>query len=272
MFYQILIAEDDPIQRRLVRRMLEADLAVEIIEAADGAEALQRLKHESGSEIALALIDLDMPVMGGMELLQAIQQAQLPVRTLVLTGSDRLEDAVEAMQFGALDFIPKPPQRERLITSVRNALAMRDLQEEVIRLQQDVHPIYQFETLLEISPGLKDAIALGKKAAGSDIAALVTGKSGVGKEVFARAIHTASKRSHKPLIAVNCGALPENLVESALFGHEKGAFTGAVSTRAGKFEEANNGTIFLDEVGELPLNTQVRLLRVLETGEFIKVG
>lgn len=272
MHHLILIAEDDPIQRRLVRRMIEADLPVEIIEASDGAEAFQRLKQETSPPIALALIDLGMPVMNGMDLLRALNQHAIAVRTVVLTGSERVEDAVEAMQLGALDFIPKPAERERLITSVRNALALVDLEHEVSRLQRERGTVFSFDALVATCPGLTPVAALGRKAANSDIAVLITGESGVGKEVFARAIHQESKRRDKPLVAVNCGALPENLVESTLFGHEKGAFTGALAKSMGKCREADGGVLFLDEIGDLKLETQVKLLRMLQEGEIEPVG
>ena len=272
MLHVVLIAEDDPIQRRAVRRMLESELAVEVLEATDGEEALARLSYEQNPPIALALLDLEMPKITGMELLKKLAEREHTARTIVITGSDRVEDAVEAMQLGAVDFISKPLQRERLITSVRNALAMHDLQEEVSRLQQDRLPIYRFDNLLTISPGLSSAIALGRKAASSDIPVLITGESGVGKEVFARAIHLESARRDKPLVAVNCGALPDNLVESTLFGHEKGAFTGALNRSIGKCREADGGVLFLDEIGDLKLETQVKLLRMLQEGDIEPVG
>lgn len=272
MHHLILIAEDDPIQRRLVRRMIEADLPVEILEASDGAEAFQLLKDSRTPPIALALLDLGMPMMNGMDLLRALSQHAVTTRTVVLTGSERVEDAVEAMQLGALDFIPKPAERERLITSVRNALALVDLEQEVSRLQRERGTAFSFDALVATCPGLSPVVALGRKAANSDIAVLITGESGVGKEVFARAIHQESKRRDKPLVAVNCGALPENLVESTLFGHEKGAFTGALAKSIGKCREADGGVLFLDEIGDLKLETQVKLLRMLQEGEIEPVG
>ncbi len=272
MLHGVLIAEDDPIQRHALRRMLEQELDVEVSEAADGEDALAKLGGSDGAAIALALIDLEMPKLSGMELLKKLAEKQHGVRTIVITGSERVEDAVEAMQLGAVDFISKPVMRERLITSVRNALALHDLHEEVSRLQQDRLPHYRFDQLLNVSPGLAHAIALGRRAAGSDIAVLITGESGVGKEVFARAIHLESARAAKPMVAVNCGALPDNLVESTLFGHEKGAFTGALTRAIGKCREADNGVLFLDEIGDLKLETQVKLLRLLQEGEIEPVG
>ena len=272
MLHAVLIAEDDPIQRRMVRRMLESELAVEVIDAVDGRDALARLSVEQEIPIALALIDLEMPKVSGMELLKQLAEMGHSARTIVITGSERVEDAVEAMQLGAVDFISKPLQRERLITSVRNALAMHDLQEEVSRLQQGSQPVLRFDRLVAVSPGLAEAIALGRKAATSDISVLITGESGVGKEVFARAIHGESTRRTKPLVAVNCGALPDNLVESTLFGHEKGSFTGATGRAIGKCREADGGVLFLDEIGDLKPETQVKLLRMLQEGEIEPVG
>ena len=272
MLYDILIAEDDPIQRHMVRRILENDLAATVVDTANGEEALARMTDASLPPIALALIDLDMPKMNGMALLEALAQRNHSARTIVITGSESIEDAVEAMRLGAVDFISKPVQPERLITSVRNALAMATLQAEVSRLQQDHQPIYTFDALVTISPGLVAAIDLGKRAASSEIPVLITGESGVGKEVFAKAVHAESARRDKPLVAVNCGALPDNLVESTLFGHEKGAFTGASQRAIGKCREADGGVLFLDEIGDLKLETQVKLLRMLQEGEIEPVG
>lgn len=269
----ILLAEDDPLQRRTVRRMLENDLSIQhIVEVANGAEALARLKRKDERRIWLALLDLDMPVLNGMEVLRQTKEFLPDLPFIVLTGSEKLEHAVEAMQLGAVDFITKPATRERLITAVRNAMAIQNLQEEVRRLQQDHSPHYSFDNIAEISPGLKELCALGKKASSSDIPIIITGESGVGKEVFARAIHLESKYRDKPFVPVNCGALPDNLVESTLFGHEKGAFTGAVTKTIGKCREADGGILFLDEVGELKLDTQVKLLRMLQQGEIEPVG
>lgn len=270
--HSILLAEDDPLLRRTVRLALEADLGAQVIETGDGVEALQRLKNSSGEHIALALIDLNMPVMDGMSLLRQIKKIMPKLPCIVLTGSDRMEDVVEAMQLGAVDFISKPAQRTRLVTSVRNALELHNLKEEVKRLPPDRTPQYGFDDIIEVSPSLRELATLAKKSAASDIAVLITGESGVGKEVFARAIHYESDRGDKPFVPVNCGALPDNLVESTLFGHEKGAFTGAVVKAIGKCREADGGTLFLDEVGELKPDAQVKLLRMLQQGEIEPVG
>lgn len=270
--HTILIADDEPLQRLTARKILESEFRAHIVEVSDGSEALLRLKEVTPDPIGLALIDLEMPVMDGLALLRRIRRDWPRLPCIVLTASERMEDAVEAMQLGAVDFISKPAQRERLVTSVRNALAMHELKAEVQRLSQDRSPSYHFADLIEISPGLKEMAALGLKAAGSDIPVLITGESGSGKEVFARAVHLESKRADKPFVPVNCGALPDNLVESTLFGHEKGAFTGAVARSIGKCREADGGVLFLDEVGELKPETQVKLLRMLQQGEIEPVG
>ncbi len=270
--YAIVIAEDDPLQRRTVRRMLEAKLPVEIIEAVDGNSALEYFREDISRRIRLCLLDLNMPGIDGMMVMDQAKKIAPHIPFIVLTGSERVQDAVEAMRLGATDFITKPAQPERLIASVHNALALRDLQEEVKRLQPTHVPEYHFEDILATSPGLHDIIQLGRKAAASDIPVMITGESGVGKEIFALAIHKESKRSDKPFVSVNCGALPDNLVESTLFGHEKGSFTGATARSIGKCREANTGIIFLDEVGELKLDAQVKLLRLLQQGEVEPVG
>ncbi len=270
MLQKILIAEDDPTQRRMLKKLLEKELPVEIVEAADGSEALKQLNNITGSRINLALIDLQMPVLTGMEVIRQANRPNNKIPFIVITSSEDVSDAVEAMQHGAVDFITKPAQAERLITSVKNALAIKDLQDEVIRLQSNAH--YGFDDIVQVTPSLKNIISLGKKAAGSDIPVLITGESGVGKEVFAHAIHQESRRKNKPFISVNCGALPDNLVESTLFGHEKGSFTGATNKSIGKCREADGGVLFLDEVGELKLEAQVKLLRMLQQGEIEPVG
>ena len=267
----ILLAEDDPIQRRMVKRMVETDIGCTVLEAEDGVDALELLKQKS-SAISLVLVDLNMPRMTGVELLHQIKIFLPNLPFIVLTASEKLEDAVEAMQLGAVDFITKPAQRERIITSIKNAIMMRNLQDEVTRLKIDHSPYYSFEDIVTITPSLDTIIGLGRKAASSDMPILITGESGVGKEVFAHAIHLESKRAGKPFISVNCGALPENLVESTLFGHEKGSFTGATSRSIGKCREADGGVLFLDEVGELKPEAQVKLLRLLQEGEIEPVG
>jgi len=194
----------------------------------------------------------------------------LPV--IVLTATGGIDTVVKAMRAGAQDFFVKPASPERVITSIRNALKVSSLSTEVKRLKKTADNTLSFEDMIASAPPMRQVVRLGERAAASNIPILILGESGVGKEVLARCIQGASERSGKPFVAVNCGAIPENLVESILFGHEKGSFTGAVAKSLGKFVEADGGTLFLDEVGELPLDIQVKLLRALQEGEVDAVG
>ncbi|MEL7154057.1 MAG: sigma-54 dependent transcriptional regulator, partial [Pseudomonadota bacterium] len=191
---------------------------------------------------------------------------------LVMTSDGSVSRAVDAMRAGANDFLIKPVGPERLDVSIKNALAISDLSTEVRRLSRTEENRLSFEELVAVASSTRDAISMARRAARSDIPILIEGDSGTGKEIFARAIHGSSERAGSPFVAVNCGALPAQLVESILFGHEKGAFTGATEQRIGRFQEASGGTLFLDEVGELPLDAQVKLLRAIQTGEVDPVG
>lgn len=269
---QILIAEDDPIQREMLRTLIRRKLSFQCMLAENGHEALAKLNSEAGSHIKLVIIDLEMPVMDGMETLSVLRQQFPDLPVIVLTGSKDINDAVQAMKAGANDFITKPYDGERMAITVKNIMKLSMLSREVSRLTSDISGKSGFDMLIGHDKGLRDHVALGRKAAASDIAVLIGGETGTGKEVFAKAIHGESTRRGKPFIAVNCGAIPSQLVESTLFGHEKGSFTGATEKTLGKFREAEGGTIFLDEVGELPLETQVKLLRVLQQKEVEPVG
>ncbi|MEM8790231.1 MAG: sigma-54 dependent transcriptional regulator [Pseudomonadota bacterium] len=267
----ILIADDDAGQRRFLGRVLEAS-GYRVEQAAGGTAAVEFLLGPDGNEIDLMLLDLNMPDIDGNSVLRRIRAAFNSTPILVLTSDGSMNRAIEAMKAGATDFLVKPVQPERLEVSIQNALSLSDLSTEVRRLSREGENRLSFDELIAVSPTTRRSIALAKRAARSDIPVLVEGESGTGKEVFARAIHGSSDRAGSPFVAVNCGALPANLVESILFGHEKGAFTGATNKRAGKFEEASGGTLFLDEIGDLPLEAQVKLLRVLQTGEIEPVG
>lgn len=267
----ILIVDDDASQRRFIAAVLSAG-GYRVEQAAGGTAAAEFLLSPDGDDISLMLLDLNMPDVDGIAVLKRLRASSNTTPVLVLTSDGSLNRAVEAMRAGASDFLVKPVQPERLEVSIRNALSISDLSTEVRRLAREGENRLSFDELIAISPSTRKAISLAKRAARSDIPVLVEGESGTGKEVFARAVHGSSERSGAPFVAVNCGALPANLVESILFGHEKGAFTGATSKRLGKFEEAAGGTLFLDEIGELPLDAQVKLLRVLQTGEVEPVG
>ncbi|HUF87491.1 MAG TPA: sigma-54 dependent transcriptional regulator [Thermohalobaculum sp.] len=267
----ILIVEDDAQQRRHLAAILGA-LGYGARTAEGGRAALAALGGARRPAIALALIDLHLPDFNGIELIGRLRAAELRVPAIVLTSDDSTSHAVAAMRAGAADFIVKPVTPERLDVSIRNALAMTSLSREVERLTRDAENRLSFEDIVAVSPSIREVISLARRAARSDVPVLIEGESGTGKEVFARAVHGQGARAGAPFVAVNCGALPSALVESILFGHEKGAFTGAVERRRGKFQEASGGTLFLDEVGELPLEAQVKLLRAIQTGEVDPVG
>jgi DNA-binding NtrC family response regulator len=213
-----------------------------------------------------------MPHTPGLEVLKTLRSQGFAAPVIVLTATGGVDTVVQAMQAGAQDFFIKPASPERITVSIRNALQMGQLSAEVDRLSKRQAGRTGFEDLVGTSAPMMQVKALGQRAAKSSIPVLVLGESGVGKELIARAVHGASERAGRPFVAVNCGAIPENLVESILFGHEKGAFTGAHDKHAGKFLEASGGTLFLDEVGELPLDMQVKLLRALQEGEIDPVG
>ena len=265
----VLVVDDDPTQRRLVQAVLERE-GYAVAQAESGGEAIDRLTKGGGADVIL--LDMVMPRMSGLECLAEIRTAGVTTPVIVLTANGGIETVVKAMQAGAQDFFVKPVSAERLLIGVRNALQMTQLTAEVGRLKKHVAGRTTFDDLVGTSPAMRMVKSLGTRAAKSTIPVLITGESGVGKEVIARALHGVSDRAGKPFVAVNCGALPANLVESILFGHEKGSFTGASDKHLGKFMEANGGTLFLDEIGELPLDMQVKLLRVLQEGEVDPVG
>ncbi|MCD8497181.1 MAG: sigma-54 dependent transcriptional regulator [Alphaproteobacteria bacterium] len=272
MGQQILIVDDDEMQRSMLQTLLRRKLEVESVTAANGREALDWLRDDDGKNIRLVVLDLNMPVMDGMEALAIIRQKYPALPVIMLTGSRDIEKATGAMKLGATDFVTKPYEAERMIVTVRNALKIGVLSKEVKRLSESKSGHFTFDHLIGHEDGLKDVVFLSRKAAASEIPVLISGETGVGKEVFSKAMHGESSRAGKPFIAVNCGAIPSQLVESTLFGHEKGSFTGATEKTSGKFREADGGTIFLDEVGELPLEAQVKLLRVLQQREVEPVG
>lgn len=271
MSHKILIADDDSQQRRYLSAVVSA-LGYGVATADGGNAASERLRTAGEDGIGLALLDLHMPDLDGIKVLERARAGGVGLPILVLTSDGSVARAVDAMRAGASDFIVKPVAPERLDVSIRNALSLSSLSREVQRLSRQVENRLSFEDLVAVSPSIRDAIALARRVARSDVPVVIQGESGTGKEVFARAIHGSGERAGGPFVAVNCGALPATLVESILFGHEKGAFTGATGRRRGKFQEASGGTLFLDEIGELPLDAQVKLLRSIQTGEVDPVG
>ncbi|MCB1839665.1 MAG: sigma-54-dependent Fis family transcriptional regulator [Rhodospirillales bacterium] len=272
MTTDVLIVDDDTLHSSMLATLLRRKLGFESIQAENGRQALDLLENNENKKISLIILDLNMPIMGGMETLEIIHQKYPSLPVIMLTGNQDFELAIQAMKLGASDFLVKPYEGERLAVTVKNALKLSNLSREVQRLSQTAEGTFSFNALIGHDQGLQHAVNLGRKAASSDIPVLISGETGTGKEVVARAIHGESNRAGKSFIAVNCGAIPSQLVESTLFGHEKGAFTGATEKTIGKFREAEGGTIFLDEVGELPLDAQVKLLRVLQQKEVEPVG
>ncbi|WP_017931545.1 sigma-54-dependent transcriptional regulator [Robiginitomaculum antarcticum] len=267
----VLIVDDDPTQRRLLQAVIEKS-GFKTLQAESGDAALDKIAGANGGFIDVVMLDLIMPGLGGMDTLAELQKIRPELPVIVLTGRGSIDAVVAAMQAGARDFVVKPASPERLIVSIRNALEINTLSTEVKRLNKTSQNTLTFDDLIGSAPSMRSVVAMGERGAKANIPILITGESGVGKEVVARAIQGASERSGGPFITVNCGAIPENLVESILFGHEKGSFTGANAKHFGKFQEANGGTLFLDEVGELPLDMQVKLLRVLQEGEVDPIG
>ena len=270
MSTRILIVEDDPSQQEIMKLLLQRKLGYESIPALGGRQAISFLQEDPN--IRLVLLDIGLPDINGMEVLEMIVQRHPDLPVIILTGSKDINLAVNAMKAGAYDFLSKPVQKERLQVSVQNALKTSLLEKEVSRLKRQEQGAFTFRNLIGHDAGLTNVIHTGRKAAASDIPVLLTGETGTGKEAFAQAIHGESHRTGQPFIAVNCGAIPAQLVESTLFGHEKGAFTGAIAKSIGKFREAEGGSIFLDEIGDLPLEAQAKLLRVLQQKEINPVG
>lgn len=270
MSTHILLADDDPVQCRLTEAALKR-LGMEVTILNEGDTALEHLTNPDSTYDA-AIIDLVMPGLDGMGILQRLRETETRIPVLVQTSQGSIDSVINAMRLGATDFLVKPVSPERLHVSLNNALKVKALEAEVKTFRDQGKGTLHFRDLVSSSPDMMQAVKLGERAASSHIPVLLEGESGVGKEVFARALQGAGDRAQKPFVAVNCGALPLHLIESLLFGHEKGAFTGATERHNGKFLEADTGTLFLDEVGELPLEAQTRLLRVLQDGVVDAVG
>ncbi|MGA2128873.1 MAG: sigma-54 dependent transcriptional regulator [Xanthobacteraceae bacterium] len=271
MAESILIVDDDPVQRRLVESMVRR-FGYEPVTADGGDAAIGALFGAHARQIDGVILDLVMPDLDGLGVLARMREAGLNIPVIVQTAHGGIDNVVSAMRAGAVDFVVKPAGAERLQVSLRNALAASALETELQRLKRSRSGTLTFRDIITRSPTMQAVLRTAEKAAGSNIPVLIDGESGVGKELIARAIHGAGERRAKPFVAVNCGAIPDNLVESTLFGHEKGAFTGATERHVGKFLEASGGTLFLDEVGELPLAAQVKLLRAIQEGEVDPVG
>jgi DNA-binding NtrC family response regulator len=267
---QILVVEDDPVQRRLLKNAVERYGYIAHM-AENGRLGLEILKRNSG-QINVIVLDLMMPEMNGLEFLGALHEMGTDIPVIVQTGQGGIETVVQAMRAGAFDFEVKPVSPERIASSISNALKLDQREAKARAGRKSRSGAISFEDIVSASPAMMRVIDLAQRAAQSTIPVVLEGESGVGKELVARAIQAGSDRSGKPFVTVNCGAIPHNLVESILFGHEKGAFTGATERHIGKFMEADGGTLFLDEVGDLPLEVQVKLLRAVQQGEIETVG
>ena len=264
---RVLLVDDEPRVRASLRTVLEP--TYEILEAADAAEGLKSFKHDAPD---LVLLDVILPGTDGLAALQTMRTENRAVPVIMLTGTKSVKTAVDAMKLGAADYLSKPFDVEELQIVIERTLGKQELEQEVRQLRAQVVQRYAFHNLIGYSPAMHEIYAKIEQVADSRTTVLVTGESGTGKELVAKAIHYNSARRERPFVALNCAALPETLIESELFGHEKGSFTDATARRVGQFELAHTGTLFLDEIGDLSAATQAKLLRVLQEREFTRVG
>ncbi|MDN2565027.1 sigma-54 dependent transcriptional regulator [Aquibium sp. A9E412] len=267
----VLIVDDDPVQRRLLEATVSR-FGYRAVTAESGEAALAALTGRQGAAVRAMVLDLVMPGLDGLGVLQALAGRPEAPPVIVQTARGSVETAVEAMRAGAFDFVVKPTAPERLKSALDSALAVAAQAGRARKARRGAAGTTSFADIVTGAPAMQRVLGLGRKAAASDIPILIEGESGVGKELVARAIQAAGPRRDRPFVTVNCGAIPENLVESILFGHEKGAFTGATERHTGKFVEADGGTLFLDEIGDLPADVQVKLLRAVQSGEVDPVG
>ena len=264
---RILIVDDELVVRESLLRWFKAE-GYESYAAASAREALEVADHNWD----LALVDIKMPGMDGLELQERLKEADPDLVIIIMTGYASVETAVQALKHGAYDYLAKPVDPDALVHMVQKALEHRRTRRDVARLQETLSAVFPNSTLVAKSPGMKSVLDMIEVVAPSDATVLITGESGTGKEVVARAIHAGSPRHLMPLVTIHCGALSETLLESELFGHERGAFTGAQFRKKGKFEVADGGTVFLDEIGDISLKTQSDLMRVLQEKEIVRVG
>jgi DNA-binding NtrC family response regulator len=266
MSLRILVVEDEDKLRRVVELQLKGS-GFEVDQAGSAEEALKLADRAD-----LILTDLRLPGMTGLELLSQIRRQNSRTPVIVMTAFSTVENAVEAMKAGAVDFLPKPFSLDHLMAVVNKAIEVRTLRDENQKLREELGWRYQFDNLVGRSPAMREIFTTVNRVAATRATVLLAGESGVGKDMIARAIHQHSPRADRPFVKINCTAIPENLMESELFGYEKGAFTGANTTKLGKFEQADTGTVFLDEIGDVPASIQVKLLRILQEREFERLG
>lgn len=265
--HKILVVDDELWVRELLYEIIKDYYPVQTAE--NGEDALKKLQNDSFSVV---LLDLRMPKLSGMELLAKMKEDEIPAVKIVITANKDAESAVEAMKLGAYDYIIKPFDNEKLLILLKNALEKYTLQSEVENLRAAVKMQYSFEHVVGNSDAMQKVFSVMNRVLDNDTTVLITGESGTGKEVIARTIHYNSHRKNEPFIALDCATIPDTLIENELFGHEKGAYTGAMNMSQGKFEMAQGGTLFLDEIGNLRMDVQAKLLRVLQEREFTRIG
>ena len=265
---KILIIDDEVQIRTLLTRMMESE-GYDVCQAGDCRAALKQLELQNPDVV---LCDVFLPDGNGVDLVLAIKKAAPNVEVILLTAHGNIPDGVQAIKNGAFDYITKGDDNNKIIPLISRAVEKARMNVRLEKLEKKVGQTYSFDSILGESKVLKDAVSLAQKVSGTDVPVLLTGETGTGKEVFAQAIHYSSKRARQNFVAVNCSSFSKELLESEMFGHKAGSFTGALKDKKGLFEEANNGTIFLDEIGEMAFELQAKLLRILETGEYIKIG
>lgn len=265
---KILVVDDEVQIRTLLSRMLELE-GYEVCQAGDCRTALKQLEFQSPDVV---LCDVFLPDGNGVDLVSSVKKTTPNVEIILLTAYGNIPDGVQAIKNGAFDYITKGDDNNKIIPLVSRAVEKARMNVRLEKLEKKVGHTYSFDSVLGDSKALKDAVSLARKVSGTDVPVLLTGETGTGKEVFAQAIHYNSKRAKQNFVAVNCSSFSKELLESEMFGHKAGSFTGALKDKKGLFEEADNGTIFLDEIGEMAFELQAKLLRILETGEYIKIG
>lgn len=265
---KILVVDDEVQIRTLLSRMLELE-GYEVCQAGDCRTALKQLEFQSPDVV---LCDVFLPDGNGVDLVSSVKKTAPNVEIILLTAYGNIPDGVQAIKNGAFDYITKGDDNNKIIPLVSRAVEKARMNVRLEKLEKKVGHTYSFDSVLGDSKALKDAVSLARKVSGTDVPVLLTGETGTGKEVFAQAIHYNSKRAKQNFVAVNCSSFSKELLESEMFGHKAGSFTGALKDKKGLFEEADNGTIFLDEIGEMAFELQAKLLRILETGEYIKIG
>ena len=265
---KILVVDDEVQIRSLLSRMLELE-GYEVCQAGDCRTALKQLEFQSPDVV---LCDVFLPDGNGVDLVSSVKKTTPNVEIILLTAHGNIPDGVQAIKNGAFDYITKGDDNNKIIPLVSRAVEKARMNVRLEKLEKKVGHTYSFDSVLGDSKALKDAVSLAQKVSGTDVPVLLTGETGTGKEVFAQAIHYNSKRAKQNFVAVNCSSFSKELLESEMFGHKAGSFTGALKDKKGLFEEADNGTIFLDEIGEMAFELQAKLLRILETGEYIKIG